>query len=472
MIRFLGIFIVFISVYHLLITFIGYGILGGQYLEQITIIKELIRGIALIAIALANFKLSKTYFKKRKKARLVFGLMLLYSVWISFIKSKSLYSMAIGIKYDFHFIFVFLSATRIWFILSKQRTKQNKKLNKTKASLSTPIQQNILQKSFPKIIFYGQYFLVLIIFIWFVLQILKFTDTKWFLKLWYGPVGDFIFWQNPPIYYRTGPWGSPRRQWIFAWPNNYWYFLVAFLPIALLWRKWKFQKIKDFIMFSPQKILNISIILFYLLAIWFTLSRTALVGTIVALALVNKSRIQKNKKIALSLLGLAILAIVWLSIWKSWSSIEHFNHKINWIQAIINQPLGHGLWTAGPAIYHGGTILPENYYLQVMADIGTIGFLIRAFLIFQFLQLFKQIQNYFKDKKKTHTNKTQELNNEINEAIFLHRKYLSIGRACLLIMWLFLHIFEDSMVNYLFFIPFGILTGYLSSLIRIEYRKN
>ncbi|NOZ43923.1 MAG: hypothetical protein GXP45_02055 [bacterium] len=88
-----------------------------------------------------------------------------------------------------------------------------------------------------------------------------------------------------------------------------------------------------------------------------------------------------------------------------------------------------------------------------MADIGSIGFLIWIFLLFQILKIFQTIQIQF-----------QKPQSDKDEAIFLHRKYLQYGRSALLIMGLFLQVFEDSMVNYLFFIPFGLLSGYLSAI--------
>jgi hypothetical protein len=39
-------------------------------------------------------------------------------------------------------------------------------------------------------------------------------------------------------------------------------------------------------------------------------------------------------------------------------------------------------------------------------------------------------------------------------------------------MWLFLHVFEDSMVNYLFFVVYWILLGYLSYVAEDEKTSN
>jgi hypothetical protein len=40
---------------------------------------------------------------------------------------------------------------------------------------------------------------------------------------------------------------------------------------------------------------------------------------------------------------------------------------------------------------------------------------------------------------------------------------MSLGFGGLLIEWLVLHVFIDSMVNYLFFVPYGVTVGYMST---------
>lgn len=74
--------------------------------------------------------------------------------------------------------------------------------------------------------------------------------------------------------------------------------------------------------------------------------------------------------------------------------------------------------------------------------------------------IFKSIENDFKNWKYS----------DEDAAVFLQRKRLLLWWFALLIMWLFLHVFEDSMVNYLFFCIFGILSGYLSKLYEKEIK--
>jgi hypothetical protein len=152
--------------------------------------------------------------------------------------------------------------------------------------------------------------------------------------------------------------------------------------------------------------------------------------------------------------------LVGVSILKWASTLNHITAKFGSIKYVIDQPSGYGLGTSWPAVLHNWTILPENYYLQLMLDIGTVGFLLRALLIIQITRLATKIQKGFKAIT------TDE------QTIYLIWKWLNIWRVCLLVMGIFLHVFEDSMINYLFFISRGILTGYLSTIIDKKLPKN
>jgi hypothetical protein len=172
----------------------------------------------------------------------------------------------------------------------------------------------------------------------------------------------------------------------------------------------------------------------------------------------NIERIRKHKKISLGI-WIALLAwLVGLSILKWASTLWHIKAKFWSIQYVIDQPSGYGLGTSGPAVNHNGTILPENYYIQLMLDIGTVGFILRTLVILQITRLAKKIQISFK--------KTQA--NTSSQTLYLIRRWLNIWRVALLIMWLFLHVFEDSMINYLFFVSWWILMWYLSHYIKKE----
>jgi hypothetical protein len=83
---------------------------------------------------------------------------------------------------------------------------------------------------------------------------------------------------------------------------------------------------------------------------------------------------------------------------------------------------------------------------------GTLGFLLRAITIFQILGMHYAIK---KTLAKKNLNKEQQ-----TQYLLLQR--MQMGFLGLLCIGMLLHVFEDSMVNYLFFSIYGILLGILS----------
>ena len=134
------------------------------------------------------------------------------------------------------------------------------------------------------------------------------------------------------------------------------------------------------------------------------------------------------------------------------STIGHIQAKWDWIQQVINQPLWYGLGSSWPAVHHSWMFLPENYYLQLMLDLGTVWFLIWCWVLFYWI--------YEQKKLRLNLIKKEAISDD-NYQLFIT---LQRGILALLVMALFLHVFEDSMVNYLFFVPYWILLGYLSCI--------
>lgn len=353
---------------------------------------------------------------------------MVFSLWISLLNGKSYGDMMIGIKYGFYYLIIFLTASFVGFAGIKKINI--KSLN------------------------WMQWFLIGIVFFGFIWQIMKITRPELFFNMWYGKFDDFYFGTNPPIYYLTWYEWTTRWQWLFSGPNNYGYFLAAFLPLVLLrWWKWK-EKIKQFLKY-PLANLDVLLLVLWILAIIMTLSRSAILASILIIGLLAKNVIKKYKKLSLSIFGIILLGVLWLSILKKESTMNHIGAKLGYISTIVNNPLGQWLGSSGPAVHHNGTMLPENYFMQLMLDIWTLGFIFWAILIFQILIIFKGIRNI--DFKK-------HWDRENNELIYLYWNRLFVWWTALLVIGLFLHVFEDSMVNYLFFISFGLLSGYLSKL--------
>ena len=436
MIKFLKIFLIFVVMYHLFVTVVWFGILGWAYPQLPALGRDVIWVLFFAILVLYNFKIITTYLKTRKRPRITLISILAFGVAISLLKGKSMYDIFVGIKYGLLYLFIFLSATFIGYLWSKKESK-------------------ILNSEFYIMHFlkFLKYLLITTLIVWFLRQGLKFIWPNIFFNIGYGPLNDFKFGVKPPIYYLTWYQGTARRQGIFSWPNNYGYFLIAFLPAVILFCKEKLKNIKELFIMNKKVIINSAIVVLRIIAIVLTLSRTAFIWWIVGLAIMNVQRIKKHKQISW---GIGIVFLIWLvglSVLKWASTIGHIQAKFWSIKYVIQQPSGYGLGTSWPAINHNGTILPENYYIQLMLDIGTLWFILWTILILQITRLARRIQQKYK-RLPIHTN---------TDTIYLIRRWLNIWRVCLLVMGMFLHVFEDSMINYLFFVSRGILTGYLSA---------
>lgn len=429
MIRFLKAFLIFVVIYHIFVTVIWYGVLGWAYPQLPALGRDALWSLFFVSICIVNNKAITSYLTTRKRPRITFIIIIFFGIGISLLKWKWLYDIFVGIKYGLLYLYIFLSATFIGWLFTEKNSE--------------------------RFITFLKYLLITTLIAGFLRQGLKFIWPDLFLHIGYGPFDDFKFGNKPPIYYLTWYQGTSRRQGIFSWPNNYWYFLIAFLPIVILFFKQKFEEIKKIFLTNKRMIINSLIIFLRILAIVLTLSRTAFIWWIVWLAIMNIQWMKKNKKLS-RIIGIVFLAgLIGVSILKWASTLGHIKAKFGSINYVIQQPGGYGLGTSGPAVHQNWTILPENYYIQLMLDIGTIGFILRTIFVIQISRLATKIQEKF-NHIQTHTT---------TQMIYSIRKWLNIWRICLLIMGIFLHVFEDSMINYIFFISRGLLTGYLSTMI-------
>lgn len=421
MLLFIRCFLWVIAVFHILSVVLIYNTNSWLWSTSMALIRELVRSVFFVIIIV--FYSHKNHHKRfLEKFSTTIGLTIFlfsYSIIFSLLKWKWMFDIVIWIKYTLRYIAIFLMAIYIWSVIQTQQESEKK------------IKQFIswLTKLIIGIIIGG-----------IIRQLLKHTIPSFFYYLWYGPVGDFVLWSAPPLYYRTWPWWMPRLSWIFAGPNNYWYFLVLYSSFVLYWIQKKAKKSKW---------------LLYWLLYWFsaltTLSRWVLVWIISqCMTILYIARKKINYKIwyifSFGITGALIILII-VSLYKWWSTIEHITKSMEWVKNIIQNPMWFWLWTAGPAIHYKWTLLPENYYLQLIADIG-------FFWAFIWLLLWIHIGSMIK----------QIIIKNNNKNIFIIGSML-LGLGWLAVEWLFLHVFEDSMVNYLFFIPFWIILWY-------EIRKN
>lgn len=421
MVVFITVFLLIIALYQIIVT-VSYGAIDGWLQTMISIFRDLIWIIFVLATIFGNLKKVKPYLKERKRVYILFGVLIGFALGISFFKWTSMENMMIWIKYWFYFLFVFLSATRLGFIMNKEQISK--------------LIRNIMR------------LLIWILGIGFLWQIAKFLIPDFFYWMWYWKFDDFYFGINPPIYYLTTFEWTTRWQWLFAGPNNYGYFLVAFLPLILFSLKNRKWEEKSWIL-SWKKIFWIICFLWFL-AVLLTLSRSALVWIFFVWVLFYWWYFMKNKKLFYILLILGIAGVIGISVLKPESTIWHITQKLSWLEFVIEKPSGYGLGTSWPWVHHEWNILPENYYVQIMIDIWVLGFGIFVAFMSSIFVKFKKIFAKFKEGK-----------DEFWKLVFGIWKSLFIWFIALLVIWIFLHVFEDSMVNYLFFVIFGIFSWFL-----------
>ena len=421
---FLGFFMILILLYHILVTILWFWVFWWNFPQIPSLLRDWIRIIGFLISSIAFRKYLPGYRKHRKNAWISFLILCLFSATLSRLKDKSFYDMFVWFKYGFQYISFFLMASVLGWIAWKQDIS-----GRIKRFFSTiPI------------------WLIIIVLFGFAWQGAKLLWPNTFFSLWYGSLDDFHFWDKPPIYYLTGLWGTLRWQWIFSWPNNYGYFLIAFLPLILTTFWLKLSEWKSW--FSKKNILHLVVYILWFGAIFATLSRTAIIGTLGVIFLSQLQRWKSHKKLAYGIWIFFIIGILGLSLLKGSSTIAHLHAKLWSLGYVLQHPWGYWLGTAGPAIHHNGTILPENYFIQLLIDIGRIGFLLRTVTII------------FCGRIYTKTISTLKQNNMRNTEIL--RAY-GIGFVTLLVMGIFLHVFEDSMINYTFFVLFGSYLWYIQN---------
>ena len=378
----------------------------------------------LIALILW-YKKFKPYWRYWKKTWIAFIILIIVSILFSLLKNVSLSNMFIWIKYWFWWTFILITASFLWYVISDKWQKSK------------------LLKILPRV-------LVSIVWLWFLWQWAKLLWPDFFYLLWYWWLDDYSYGENPPIYYLTWYQWTLRWQWFFSWPNNYWYFLVAFLPFV----RWFFiNNIKK----KKNSVLSIIALVIWMLWMFATLSRAVLVWMVVVFLALYWNKLKTKKRLLLRLWVLILCSLAVLSVLKWESTIWHITSKLETIPEVISQPLWHWLGSSGPAIHYEWKYLPENYFLQIMLDIWTVWFLFWIFSIICLLLIqYKVI--WLRNWKLS----TEE------EYQFQVLYKMQIWFFALFIMWLFLHVFEDSMVNYLFFTIYGIILWSLSTKLKGE----
>jgi O-antigen ligase len=258
---------------------------------------------------------------------------------------------------------------------------------------------------------------------------------------------DFIPFSKPPLFYLTWSWGIQRLNGLFVGPNTLWFFMIAFFsPLLYILRNNKYK---------------IIITILYIIITIATLSRWAVIGIafqaiIITLygnhiGLKEYSNSMRKKIVIIWIISVATLGVLLnINSRKSWSNSERVQSISQTIE-IWWKKLFLWYWPGyvGPGKHYEANYLKnqknplsmiENIYLQIIINEGIIGFIFRSTIRIWILYII-----YRREEEKSDI-----------ETLFLERS-LTFWLIWLLAVGLFLHVFIDSMVNYLFFIIYGII---------------
>lgn len=281
-----------------------------------------------------------------------------------------------------------------------------------------------------------------VMLIWLMLQLMKLVRPDRISSRGYGPVGDYMIWAAPPLYYRTWPGGIMRLQWLFSWPNNFGYFLVWVFPILFLctqviYRYHIRSKIR-------AKWLLLLWMLFIVCTVW-TFSRAVIIWCAVQLMFLIYVFRPSRRKNLLYIVLVSGLVVLWLSIYKRWSTVAHIEARLSWGHAFLNNVWWYGLGSSGPSVHRNGVYLPENQYLQYALDTGIRGVLCVWAMIYI---VSRQLYAYLQFSLGTDA-----------DHMCISTKMWVVVMLWFAVIWLFLHVLEDSMVNYLILLPVFVVFG-------------
>lgn len=400
--------------YHLAHTFFVFG--RWRDLSTVSVVKDIL-WIFLIVWALVYYRSHFFwFFQKYKVSLLLFVGICIRSVWLSLVHWWNMHTLMIGIKYDLWPLGIVLSALFLWY-------------TQRKTSYSS-----LVSYMSPSIRIIG-----IVLLVWLLRQCAKIWVPDFFARWWYGPVGDYVVWQHPPIYYRTWPGGTMRLQGIFAWPNNFGFFLVAFASVILYMVSIRWQK--------KVRVRAIAFFVLYAVCVIWTFSRWVLVWVGIQCFFLSCLLWPRWRKY---MVWLWVLWVFWLwvmSIWKWWSTVAHIFAWEEGIHAFLSNPRWYGLGSAGPAVHRNGVYLPENHYLQILLDIGIPWLVLRIGVLYTALWSGASLKQAF----------TGAICIDNTQRMLCLLLWLWL--VWLLAEWLFLHVFEDSMVNYLFLVPLWYVFG-------------
>ncbi len=368
-------------------------------------LKELLIVILFLSLAYEYIK-DKKFPKFDLLDYLIFAF-IIYGVWISLINWLWIKSIIFGWRYDFMFLIVMLIFRHGW---------------------------NYLKIKLEKLIELFLYSWAISILLWVIFKFAvneKFLVNFWFIDY----VWNWVYsWWVPNYHWLEWTW-IRRFQWILDWPNPMAYFLIFYSGFFVYAQKDK----KEYYVFLSLAFL------FWLLLL--TYSRSALLWVFAGIWLLFlfdiKRLFKKYKKLLLS--SFLILAIILSSltyifrepltniVLRTGSTSGHFERMEIWFKRFLEKPLWAWLAEAWPAfrsiypekqtkkdeIYY----IPESWYIQILIEGWIIYFLVFLSILILILKwLFKT-------------------------STILFATFFAV-----LVMNIFLHIFEATYLSVLLFI--------------------
>jgi hypothetical protein len=389
-------FFVLIMGYQVLHTFLWWW-RGVREPEHISVAKDVLWMMIVVWLMLFSWNATKQFVYKNKILLLVLTCLLIRSFALSRSEQMSIGSIVVWAKYDLYPLIVLVSAIALWSILPRASRKPASFLH----------------------------ILLWLLSGWLLWQLGKIVFPDFFVRWWYGPVGDYVLWSAPPIWYRTWPGGMMRLQWLFSWPNNYGFFLAWIAPLV------------TYLVLTVQGRKKRFLGALYVFCLARTISRGAWIGAWVWSALLIWFHFPAYKKYVVWWWVLVSVAIIALSFIKSWSTSGHRIALQEWLIALRQQPRGYGLGMAWPSVHYEWVYLPENQYMQIVLDLGIPWFLLWCGVWWMVMK-----------------NAWKNIASVGNSMILL---VLFCGICWLLVEGMVLHVREDSMVNYLILGFFGFI---------------
>lgn len=373
-------------------------------------IKELI--VVLLFLSL----IYEYFFNKKNKAikfkcdildYLIFAF-ILYWIWISLFNWFWFSSIIYWGRYDFLWFIVFL-IFKHWKLFLTEKVNNLIKLFLLSAGIS--------------------------LFLWLVVKFILWEEI---LSLfWFSiQVTEFWFGWWVPIYQWVEASWIRRFQWILDSPLAMWFFLILFTGLFTSLNK---------------KNIDYAVLLWVWLLfslIFLTYSRAAMLWFLVWLFLLFifsfKHIFKYYKKLFIWLSVAFLILISWFSFifqdklhnvfFRDWSTSWHINRMETWVNRFLEQPMWAWLWSAGPAYRNifpdkvslewDRYFIPESWFVQILVEWGIVYFTLFILILLNILY-----------------------NLYIN-----NNKYIFVMFIGVLVMNLFLHVFEYTYITILFFL--------------------